>query len=63
MVSEEREKLNKFLAQNGIKASAFSDAELRQQAQIILSLQNLKKAAGKPEKKKNRLSTGKNPGK
>lgn len=44
MVSEERTKLIQFLAKNGINAYAFSDAEIRQKAQKILSEQKMKKS-------------------
>jgi hypothetical protein len=58
MFSEERLKLIAFLAQNGIEAKTFPDAELRQQAQKIISSQKLKSKA----KKENKLATKKIPG-
>lgn len=62
MGSGDRERLIKFLAQNGIKASTFSDAELRQQAQRIQSEQKLKSYGYSPGKgqSKKKQPLGKN---
>lgn len=58
----ERLKLIRFLAQNGINASAFSDAEIRQFAQKVISTRKLKKDVKTKPGKKNPLSTKKSPG-
>lgn len=52
MGSGERERLIKFLAQNGIKAHAFSDVELRQQAQRVQSEQKLRSHGHSPGERK-----------
>lgn len=64
MYSGDRTKLIRFLAQNGIRADAFSDAELRQEAQKVLSSQKLKKKVKQlPGKAAGSLSTKKIPDK
>lgn len=61
MFSEERLKLIRFLEQNGINAHAFSDAEIRQQAQRVISTWKLKMEVKTKPGKKNPLSIKKGP--
>lgn len=50
LISQERIKLIRFLAENGINANTFSDAEIRQKTQKIISERRLI-AAGKTTNK------------